>query len=216
MKKKTIACLPLIFFIAANVSAQVTKKQKNNAITPFIESSYQLGLCGEYNPVGFMAGIDKPLAKYLVISYDIQFWKTAYEVYCCDVYSKGDYMQIIPSVKIKFDPGKPNKGFFIGGGLGYVFARDRGTEQPYFSDTVTGIKTFSGEVKQGNWDFNSIAPSFILGVGFKIKGFPAAIVSTNYFGKTTWGWGPVSTGVGFRVGLNKVSGSCCKGSKKCK
>ncbi|MGQ0739475.1 MAG: hypothetical protein ACT4OJ_10480 [Bacteroidota bacterium] len=216
MKKKITACLLPLFFIALNMTAQATKKQKKNAVTPFFETTYQLGLCGEYNPVGFIAGIEKPLAKHLVISYDVQFWKTAYEVYCCDIFSQGNYMQVIPSVKVKFDPGKPGKGFFAGGGLGYVFARDRGTEQAYESDPVTGAKTFSSEVKQGNWDFNSIAPSFSWGVGFKIKGFPAAIINTNYFGKTTWGWGPVSAGVGFRFGLSKVSGSCCKGSKKCK
>ena len=215
MKKTILISLSGLFILCSEILAQEKTGQKINAVTPFIEFSYQLGLCGESSPYTFMAGIEKPVAKHLSVSADVHLWKTDYENWCCDIYSKGTYTSVIPSVKIKFDPGKPNKGFFIGAGLGYVFANDRGTEQPYLYDAATGTKTVGGEITRGNWDFQSISPSFNWGVAFKISKFPVAIVNTNYFGKTTWGWGDIATGVGLRFGLRRVSGGCCEKKKKC-
>ena len=184
-------------------------------ITPFIEVSNQLGLCGEKNPYAFMTGVEMPVAKHLSVSADIQIWKTDYENWCCDMYTVGSYTHILPSVKIKLDPGKQNKGFFIGVGLGYVFAKDKGTEQPYSYNAATGIKTIEGEITKGNWGFHTISPSFNWGIAFKICKFPVSVINTNYFGKTPWG-GPLATGVGLRLGLVREPGGCCKGKKKCK
>lgn len=180
-----------------------------------MEFSYQLGLCGEKNPFSFILGMEKPVAKHLSVSTDIHFWKTDYETYCCDIYSKGTYRSVIPSIKFKFDPGKPNKGFFIGGGLGYIIAKDRGTEQPYVYNASTGTKTVSGEITHGKWDFQSFSPSFSWGVAFKIKYISMSLVNTNYFGNTTQSWTDVATGVGLRLGFSNVPGSCCCNKKKC-
>ena len=216
MKKKLSITLTGLFIFCSCISAQEKKEQKPVGITPFIEMSNQLGLCGEGNPFAFMAGIEKPVAKHLSVSADIQLWKTDYENYCCDIYSKGTYTSVIPSVKIKLDPGKPNRGFFVGVGLGYLIVKDRGTEQPYSYNPATGIKTFEDKITAANWNYQSIAPSFSWGIVFKVKKYPLAIINTNYFSKTDWyGWGPAATGIGLRVGLKKVSGGCCEGKKKC-
>jgi len=197
----TFPVLCLFVFCSSGYSQQ-KKAQNTKAVTPYAESSWLLGLCGyNSNAVAFTTGIEKKAAKHLAISYDIHYWKTNYENYCCDVYSEGRYSIIIPSVKIKFDPGKPNKGFFIGAGLGYVFAKDRGTEEPYSYDPVTKGRIMSGKVTNGNWDFNSLSPSFNWGVGFRIKGFPVSVINSNYFGKTTEGWHDISTGVGLKLGF---------------
>jgi hypothetical protein len=215
MKKTILFSLSGLLISFSNISAQEKKEQKPNRITPFIESSYQLGLCGESNPFAFILGVEKPVAKHLSVSADVHLWKTDYETWCCDIHSKGTYTAVTPSIKIKFDPGKPNKGFFIGAGIGYVFTKDRGTEQPYLYDAA-GTKTMSGEITNGNWDFQSIAPSFNWGIAFKISRFPVALINTNYFGKSTWGWEDIATGVGLRFGLRKVPGGCCGSKKKCK
>ena len=203
-----------LFIICSNISAQEKKEQRTNVITPFMEISNQFGVCGASNPFAFIAGIEKPVAPHFAVSTDIHYWKTAYETYCCDVYSKGTYTSVIPSVKIRFDPGKQQKGFFIGVGLGYVFAKDRGTEQPYLYNSTTGTKTIGAEITNGKWDFQSISPSFNWGLAFKISRFPLAFVNTTYFAKTSEGSGPVATGVSLRFGFRKVPGNCCGNKKK--
>lgn len=200
-----------LFIISSNISAQEKKEQKTNVITPFTEVLYGVGLCGESNAFSFTGGIEKPVARHLTVSYDIHYWKTDYETYCCDVYSKGAYSLVIPSVKIRYDPGKRNKGFFVGAGLGYVFAKDRGTEQPYSFNY--GTTTIGKEITYGNWDYQSISPSFNWGIAFKLSRFPVALVNTNYFAKTPWGWGPVATGIGLRLGFRRVPGGCCESRK---
>ena len=215
MKKTVLFSLSGLLISFSNISAQEKKLQKTKVTTPFIEVSNQLGLCGEKNPYAFLAGVEKPIAKHLSVSADIQIWKTDYENWCCDIYTKGSYTHILPSVKIKLDPGKQNKGFFIGVGLGYVFAKDRGTEQPYLYDPATGTQKTGGEITNGNWGFQTISPSFNWGLTFKVCKFPVTLINTNYFGKTPWG-GPLATGVGLRFGFKRDAGGCCKSKKKCK
>jgi len=217
MRKTILLSLSGLLIVCSTLSAQEKKQKKDMGIMPYTEVLYGLGLCGESNAFSFIGGIEKPVAKHWAVSADIHYWKSDYENYCCDVYSKGTYSSIIPSVKMKFDPGKRNKGVFIGVGLGYVFARDRGTEQPYSYDPSTGIKIMGKDITNTNWDFNSIAPSFNWGVSFKIARFPVSLINTNYFAKLPWygGLNPITTGVGMRVGFRKVGSKCSEVKKKC-
>ncbi len=211
MRKTILLSLQGLLILSFSISAQEKKVQKTNQINLFTEVLYGAGLCGADNPFSFIVGVEKPVARHWTVSGDIHYFKTDYETYCCDVFSKGTYSSVIPSVKMKFDPGKRNKGIFAGIGLGYVFANDRGTEQPYSYET--GI--VGKEITQGNWDFHGIAPSFNWGAGFKIFKVPMAIVNTNYFAKTPWGFGPITTAIGLRVSFKREGGGCCAAKKKC-
>jgi hypothetical protein len=203
MRKKLLPLL-YVLFIACNVNAQDQPAPKTNKLTPFIEVQYNLGLCGESNPLSFTAGLQKSLTRKLTLSYDINYWNTSYENYCCNVYSKGKYIAVIPSVKLTWNAGKrKDRGFFAGVGLGYIFAKDRGTEQSYSTTPGTNEMVFTKSAVAGNWDFNSIAPSFSWGVGLKVFRLPVSFVNTNYFAKSTLGWGPVSTSAGIRIGFRK-------------
>jgi hypothetical protein len=210
MRKTILLSLLGSSILFSNISAQEKKSKKSNQITPFTEVLAGVGICGESNVFSFIGGIEKPVAKHLTVSADVHYWKTDYETYCCDVYSKGTYSSVIPSIKMKFDPGKRNKGVFAGIGLGYVFAKDRGTEQPYSVETgVTGK-----DITYGNWDFNRIAPSFSWGVGFKISRYPVALTNTNYFANTPWGFGSISSGIGLRVSFKRDAAKCKVEKKK--
>jgi hypothetical protein len=59
-------------------------------------------------------------------------------------------------------------------------------------------------VKTGKWDFSSIAPSFSLGIGFRVFKLPASFNSIYYFANSTEGWMPAAGGVGFKLGFRKV------------
>jgi hypothetical protein len=204
MRKKLFPLICVLFMVNT-LNAQRQPATKLNKFTPVVEVQYGLGICGASNPVSFTAGLQKPLTRKLTMSYDVNYWNTSYETYCCDVYSKGKYSAIIPSVKLTWNAGKrKDRGFFAGVGLGYIFAKDRGTEQSYSITPGTNEMIFNKSAVAGNWDFNSIAPSFSWGVGLKIFHLPVSIVNTNYFAKTTLGWGPVSTSIGFRIGLRKI------------
>ena len=197
-----MACLLLVSY---SLTAQVQPAKKSKVLTPYVESMYNLG-CGFKNPISYTIGVQQSLTRKLSLSYDINYWTTPYENYCCDVYSIGKYSALTPSVKLTWYAGKrKDRGFFFGAGLGYMFAKDRGTEQPYTFDPVTNqmVVNKTDPVTKGKWDFNSIAPSFSWGVTFRAFHLPVSIVNENYFGKTTYGWQAVSTGVGLRIGLGK-------------
>lgn len=176
---------------------------KPSGIIPFVEVAYGVGLCGESNPLSYTAGIKQPLSRKLSLIYDINVWSTPYEIYCCDIYSKGRYTAVTPSVKLQYNLGKrPGRGFFMGAGIGYMIARDRGTEQP-FTYGAPGEMIFTKSPTETNWDFNSIAPSVNFGYEFRIGSMPMAITSTTYFAKTTCNWQAVSSGIGLRIGFKK-------------
>lgn len=183
-------------------------QEKKPGLIPAVEISYQLGLCGETNPVSVLAGVQQPFRKHLSFVYDIHYWSTAYEVYCCDTYSKGHYTTVTPSVKFIYNTGKQTgKGFFAGAGIGYMFAKDRGTEQSYTKDPGTGQIVLGKDITSSNYDFHSIAPSFIWGIGLRVCGFPVSVINTNYFAKTSVGWMAAATGVGIKFGFGRP-GNC--------
>ena len=172
---------------------------------PVIGSSYQLGLWGEENPVAFTAGVEKFVSKHIAVTGDVFFWRTNWESWCDqDVRSVGKYTAVIPSVKFRYDPGKQYKGFFIGAGIGYVVARDKGTEQPFVTDASSGIKNPQSAPTPADWSYNGVAPSFSLGFSFKVHHVPVTVINTNYFAKTTFGFEDIATGVGLNIGLAKV------------
>jgi hypothetical protein len=186
-------------------STQFAKSTPANKWIPYVESSYQLGLCGESFPVAFTAGAEKKLSKHLSVGADVHGWNTHYQMYCDNVFSKGNYTSLIPAVKLNFYPSRQYKGFFVGAGIGYAFARDRGTEQTYTYTPATGKNNLTGSATPGNWDFNTVATSIQWGLSFKINRVPVTFVNTNYLGKSTVGYGPLATGVGLRVGLAQVA-----------
>lgn len=207
--KKTILTIILGLVIFCSASSAQDKEQK--PFTPYV--AVYAGGCVD-NPFQFVAGMQKPLQQHLTIAYDIHYWKTGYESYCDDdVYAKGNFRSITPSVKIIYNTGKKEgKGLMAGIGLGYMFAKDRGTEQSYLYNESVKAYTY-GPATAAQWDFNSIAPSFTLGVGFRVLRLPMVFNSTYYFAKTTEGWMATAGGVGLKIGFRKLPGGCCK--KKC-
>jgi hypothetical protein len=180
------------------------QSEKQSKYVPY--AAFYAGGCDETNPFQFMGGVQKQLAKHISIGYDVLFWKTKYESYCDERYSKGEYTSITPAVKLITNSGKEEgRGLMVGVGIGYVFAKDRGVEQSYKTDPLTGNNKLGGELVQGKWDFNSLSPSFDLGVGFRIAHFPVSIHSGYYFAKTTEGWMPVAGGVGLKFGFRKIA-----------
>ena len=195
-----MACMLLVSY--ALTAQQPAPKSK--AITPYAEVLYNFG-CGFSNPFAFTAGIQQSVARKWSVSYDINYWSTPYENYCCDVYSKGKYSALTPSVKLTWHAGKEkDRGFFMAAGLGYMFARDRGTEQDYSVNPSTNEVVISKTAITGNWDFNSLAPSFNWGVTIKAFHLPVSIINENYFAKTTVGWQTVSAALGIRIGFRKI------------
>jgi hypothetical protein len=190
--------LPLLSLLSiTTLKAQETKK----TYEPYV--AVYAGGC-VYNPFQFVAGVQKPLASHLTIGYDLHYWKTGYESFCDDVHSKGKFRSITPSVKLTFNTGKQkDRGLMAGVGLGYVFAKDRGTEEDYSYDETGRTYTYSNKV-DGKWDFNSVSPSFLLGVGFRLFKLPVSFNTTYYFANSTEGWVATAGGVGFKVGLRKM------------
>jgi hypothetical protein len=64
------------------------------------------------------------------------------------------------------------QGFVASLGLGYMFAKDRGIEQPYVRDNTTGNNILTGKAVYGKWDFNSLAPSISAGLNVKLLHLP--------------------------------------------
>ena len=199
---RNLLLITAFFSCCFTISAQDKKSSETKPLTPYI--SVLAGGCVA-NPFSFIAGVQKPIQQHINISYDIHYWNTKYECFCDDIYSKGHFVSVTPSVKITYNTGKKGgNGLVAGIGLGYMFAKDRGTEQTYMSDPVTSIKTVSNEIVPGKWDFNSIAPSFSLGVGFRVLKLPVVFNSVYYFAKTTTeGWVAAAGGVGFKIGFKK-------------
>jgi hypothetical protein len=189
-------------FCGLSAAAQEKSGSSKNSFVPF--AGVLAGGCVD-NPVAFMAGADKALNKHLTLTYDVHFWNTGYECYCADIYSVGKYTSFTPSVKLSFSTGRQaGRGLIAGVGLGYMFARDRGTEQTYTYDGVKGIAIKGDKVTPGNWDFNSLAPSVTFGLGVRILKLPVTFHSTYYFANTTEGWMPAAGGVGLKLGFRAM------------
>jgi hypothetical protein len=198
---RTTLLLAFIVLFAAFARAQEAKTAFSKTLTPY--AGILMGGCVDM-PVQFNAGLDRQLRPHLTLSYDLHFWNTTYECYCGDTYSNGRYTSITPSVKLSFYTGKkPGRGLIAGAGLGYMFARDRGTEQTYLSSEDGGMPVIGKNVMPGNWDFNSLAPSVSLGAGFGIFKFPVQIHTTYYFANTTQGWMAAAGGIGLKFGLKR-------------
>lgn len=226
MKRTHFIYLFALLFASLQSIAQ-DKAISNSKIIPYFEASHQVGgggLCGITNPFAFIGGIEKQVSKHFTVSTDLLFWKTNYEYWCCDFYSKGEYQSVIPSIKLKFDPGKQYKGFFVIAGIGYSFTKDRGTEQSYVVDASSGVKSFQGSATQGNWDINGLAESISWGFSFKIAGHPVSVINSNYLANAVVGsqgisfvqWSGISTAVGIRLGLSKATNfKSCEKNKNC-
>jgi hypothetical protein len=187
MKKNILMGLAVLLFscFAAISQKKSSSKSKDEKTTiPYAGLLY--GGCGVSNPISVLGGIQRVKTKHFSIVYDIHYWNTKYDCYCGDTYSKGRFRSFTPSVKFMYNTGKkPGNGLFLGAGLGYMFAKDRGTEQTYVLDPNTNMFTVGKNVVTGKWDFNSIAPSATWGVGFRVAKFPVAINNTWYFANTT-------------------------------
>lgn len=194
--------ITIAFPICLTALAQQEKTAVSNPLTPYV--GVMAGGCVD-NPFSFKAGVQKNLKPRIAVSFDLHYWNTGYECYCDSMYSKGKFRSFTPSVKMAYNTGKrEGMGFTIGVGLGYMFARDRGTEQPYSYDVANNINVLNTkDIADGNWDFNSIAPSFSLGVGFRVLKVPVTFQSEYYFAKTTEGWMATAGGVGFKIGLRR-------------
>ncbi|NOT52404.1 MAG: hypothetical protein HOP10_14130 [Chitinophagaceae bacterium] len=188
----------ILFITGFNATGQDNDKKD---FTPYI--AVWAGGCVD-NPFQFAVGIQKPIQSNWSIAYDVHYWKTGYECYCDDMYSTGDFRSITPSVKVIYSTGKKEgRGLMAGIGLGYMFAKDRGTEQTYEYDELA--KTYAyGISRDAKWDFNSIAPSFSVGVGLRVFKLPVSLNTIYYFAKTTEGWLPVAGGAGFKIGFRKL------------
>lgn len=201
--RKRIFLLLAFFISALFISAQSENENKPRSLTPYIGTV--AGGCGIDNPFSFFAGMEKQKAKHISFAYDIYYQKTDYTCYCDDMYSEGNFRAIVPSFKIVFNSGKKNgKGLIAGVGLGYMFAKDRGTEQSYSTDPLTSKRTLSGNIVNGNWDFSSISPSITIGAGIRLLRFPVSGIFTVYYANTTEGWGPVTGGAGIKIGFKRA------------
>src|SRR5262245_44400582 len=115
--RKIILFLFISLLTISNATAQETKSKLLSGVTVYAELDYAMGICSSDLPLMYLAGAQKPIGKHWSFGADMQFMSEPYETYCCDVYSVGKYTTYIPSLKLNFDPGKRNKGFFIGIGL---------------------------------------------------------------------------------------------------
>ena len=199
MRTLLINCL--LIFITIPLFSQHQDKPASRALTPFV--GVLAGGC-VYNPFSFIAGVQRPITNNFNISYDVHFWNTRYKDQYDGVLSKGKWTSVTPSVKITYSTGKKEgTGLVAGVGLGYMFARDRGTEQSYTEDKQSSNLLYDTEISNGKWDFNSIAPSFNIGVGLRVARFPVMLQTIYYFAKTTDGWMATAGGAGVKIGLKR-------------
>jgi hypothetical protein len=202
MKKKLLFSIPLFLIIYSSAISQ-QKKSDKDIIIPY--AGFMAGGCDVSIPFSFVAGIRQVKNSHFSILYDIHYWNTKYECYCDDTYSKGHFSSITPSVKLAFSTGKKEgKGVFTAIGLGYMIAKDRGTEQSYVPGSTTSEAIVGKDIVKGKWDFTSIAPSVAVGINFRAFHHPFAISNTYYFAKTTSGWEPVTGGAGISIGFKKI------------
>ncbi|MDP4263803.1 MAG: hypothetical protein Q8941_14845 [Bacteroidota bacterium] len=202
---RKIHFLALAFFLipASWLTAQESAGTRANVRTPY--AGILFGGCGASNPVSFLAGIQQTPKTHFSILYDIHYWNTRYKDYSDNVYSRGHFSSLTPSIKFIYSTGKkPGNGLFAGIGLGYMIARDRGTEQPYTLDPFSNAMTVNDkDIVTGRWDFNSVSPSLVYGIGFRLFHFPVALNNTYYFAKTTKGWDAVTGGIGLKMGFRR-------------
>lgn len=193
----TVAC-----FLSFTAFSQAKSELTDKTIIP-VAGVLAVG-CVD-NPFSFTAGIQKVLKPHWRLSYDIHYFNTNYEDYYLNLYSKGHFISFTPSVKLLYNTGKKTgKGFTAGLGLGYMIARDRGTEQDYIYDPATGTHIIQKDLRTGNWDFHTISPSVTLGYGFRISHFPVTLNSLYYIGKDTRGWAVLAGGVGVSFGFKRL------------
>ena len=203
MKKKLLTSILLFLIIYSSAISQENIPPKKDMVVPYV--GFMAGGCGVSNPFSFVAGIRQVKNSHFSILYDVHYWNTKYECYCDDTYSRGRFSSITPSVKLALSTGKKEgKGVFAVVGLGYMIAKDRGTEQSYTPASPTSEAIVGKDIVKGEWDFTSIAPSMALGVNFRILHHSVSISNTYYFAKTTEGWGAVTGGIGITVGLKKI------------
>jgi hypothetical protein len=203
MTKKLLLGLWLLFTIHSSAISQKNTSDKKDLIIPYAGS--MVGGCGISNPFSFVVGIEQVKNSHFSILYDVHYWNTKYECYCEDTYSTGRFSSITPSVKLAFSTGKKTgKGVFAAIGLGYMIAKDRGTEQSYSPGSLTSEAVIGKDIVKGKWDFTSIAPSVAFGVHFRAFHRPFSISNTYYFAKTTEGWGAAAGGAGIFIGLKKI------------
>jgi len=195
----------LILALLPSIFAQTTNEKQKPLLVPY--AAVYVGGCVS-NPFQFTAGVQKMTKSHFNLAADIHYWNTNYECYCDDEYSKGRWSSITPSVRLVFNSGrKMGNGFVASVGLGYMFARDRGTEQPYIMDETDSGTTLTGEAINGKWDFNSLAPSASIGVNVRILRLPVTFDYILYMAKSTEGWMPAAGGIGIKVGFHRFQKS---------
>ncbi len=200
--RKTALIILSCFLVCLSTNAQKNSEEKKEPLIPFVGVSY--GGCVS-NPFSFTAGIQQPVKKHIRVVYDVHYWNTDYECYCDDVYAKGHFTSLTPSVRLLINSGKrTGAGLFAGVGLGYMFAKDRGTEQSYTRNVNTDKMEVGDKITAGRWDFNSISPSINIGIGFRVARFPVSWSTVYYFAKDTKGWGAMAGGVGLTFGFRKI------------
>ena len=201
MKFRTASVLLCMFMLPIFASTQEAKKIKE-PLTPYV--GVLAGGCGLSSPFTYIAGVEKKLKPRVTIGFDFHYMNTRYECYCDDTYSRGRFKSYTPSVKIQYNTGKRSgRGLIFGVGLGYMIARDKGFEQPYLQNE-TGNYALTGKLTPGTWHFNSIAPSFTVGLGFRMFQLPLSGIMTTYFANTTNGFYAVTGGAGIKVGFRKI------------
>jgi hypothetical protein len=201
MRKSFFLITGLLFISLSQLFSQNNSSEKKNLFVPFVGVTFTPCFG---NPFSFTGGVQQVNESRFSLAYDVHYWNTKYDCYCDDIYSKGHFSSITPSVKLVFNTGgKMKQGFVASLGLGYMFAKDRGTEQPYILDNVTGAKILTGKEVSGKWDFNSISPSISAGANVKLFHLPVSFGYTFYMAKTTKGWEPTAGGIGFKVGIHK-------------
>jgi hypothetical protein len=199
-----LATLILSFVIFANdIHTQEAATQGREPVTLF---ATVLGGGCVNNPFSFAAGVSENLKPHIAVSADIQYWSTAYTSSGDNIYSVGHFREITPSIKIAYATGKEKgRGLIAGVGLGYMFAKDRGTEQHYTEDPLTRVKIFEEKINAGNWDFTSIAPSIRLGIGFRLFHFPVSYITEYYFARSKEdGWQATAGGVGLSFTFRRL------------
>lgn len=201
MRKNLLLTIGLFAVLLPSVLAQTNNEKQKPLFVPY--AAVNLVSCFS-NPFSFTAGIQKVTESRLNVAADVHYWSTNYECNCDDVYSKGHFRSITPSVRLVFNTGgKMENGFVASVGLGYMFAKDRGSEQTFITDNTTGEHHLSGKPVNGKWDFNSIAPSASVGLNLKIFRIPFSFGYLLYIAKSTKGWEPAAGGIGMKVGIHR-------------
>jgi len=205
MRKNLFLSIGLFLFLLPSIFAQTTDEKQKPLFVPY--AAVYAGGCVS-NPFQFNAGVQKLTKSHFNLAADMHYWNTNYEDYYEGVYSKGHFTSITPSVRLVFNSGrKMGTGFVASVGLGYMFARDRGTEQPFISDEGNGSNILTGKAINGKWDFNSIAPSVSFGVNVRIFRMPFTFGYMLYFAKSTTGWDAQAGGIGVKVGMHRFKKS---------